>query len=58
MADDGTEASVLANLCARLGFAQRAALQQIVSDAAAGTGRCSDMTGAQRFSKAVVVLRL
>lgn len=39
MADDGTEASVLANLCARLGFAQRAALQLIVSDAAAGTGQ-------------------
>lgn len=39
MADDGTEASVLANLCARLGFAQRAALQQILSDAAAGTGQ-------------------
>lgn len=39
MADDGTEASVLAAVCARLGFAQRRALQQIVSDAAAGTGQ-------------------
>ena len=39
MADDGTEASVLANLCGRLGFGQRAALQRIVSDAAAGTGQ-------------------
>jgi hypothetical protein len=39
IADDGTEASALANLCARLGFGQRAALQRIVSDAAAGTGQ-------------------
>lgn len=39
IADDGTEASVLANVCARLGFAQRAALQRIVSDAAAGMGQ-------------------
>ena len=39
MADDGTEASALANHLARLGKSQRQFVQRVIADAAAGKGR-------------------
>lgn len=39
MADDGTEASALANHLAQLGTGQRAFVQRVIGDAAAGEGR-------------------
>lgn len=41
MADDGTEASALANHLARLGKSQRRVVSRIISDAATGQGRVS-----------------
>lgn len=41
MADDGTEASALANHLARLGKSQRRVAEQVISDTAAGEGRVS-----------------
>ena len=41
MADDGTEASALANHLARLGASQRHYVQRVIADAAAGEGRVS-----------------
>ena len=41
MADDGTEASALANHFARLGATQRRYVQRVIDDTAAGQGRVS-----------------